>query len=475
MSLFKKSFKPATGSSGTGGYSGGVSPSGFAVGNAVEYCSQTHQRWITTSIKNVRTCGDVELERKPGYWMKPDEQKVALRLPTVAKNGGTLLADQATPAELEVTAATARSDAPEEATVPVTVPVAAPEPSRARVSRSPAPQDRAASPAPAKARLARCSTLSPARQALKGDVPATTCFVASPSWDAGEVVPGLWVGSLAAAQSDSDLLARGISRVVTIATRLKPNAMWAHNESTAIEVRLVDIDDHPMADFLGEIPPVVRRIDDVMRNRKKGTNDGVLVHCASGVSRSAAACAAWLMMRKHLSAEDALQVVKNARPEAKPNFGFVQCLQLLEESQNDLDLACDRWDRANQASRRDQEVSSFRKVAEDLLDRSNTLEEAFWQQRESEEGSGGQKTDELRKQMEQLLTELAAAEPTRTVDDSVARSIRGAAVDKMSRLFSKLGGNPAVAIRSGTPVRKSIISRRINSKETNTKDSHGTS
>lgn len=52
----------------------------------------------------------------------------------------------------------------------------------------------------------------------------------------------------------------------------------------------------------------------------------VLVHCQAGVSRSATICMAYLMKKVGLTFIQAYACVKEARPVASPNWGFVEQL-----------------------------------------------------------------------------------------------------------------------------------------------------
>ncbi|NWI71708.1 DUS19 phosphatase, partial [Todus mexicanus] len=60
---------------------------------------------------------------------------------------------------------------------------------------------------------------------------------------------------------------------------------------------------------------------------KAKSQDGVvLVHCNAGVSRAAAVVIGFLMHSERLSFARAFSVVKNARPAACPNPGFMEQL-----------------------------------------------------------------------------------------------------------------------------------------------------
>lgn len=60
----------------------------------------------------------------------------------------------------------------------------------------------------------------------------------------------------------------------------------------------------------------------------RGSNQGVLVHCLAGVSRSVTITVAYLMQTKKLTLNDAYDYVKTCKPNISPNFNFMG--QLLE-------------------------------------------------------------------------------------------------------------------------------------------------
>lgn len=122
--------------------------------------------------------------------------------------------------------------------------------------------------------------------------------------------------------------------------------------------------DHPMADLLAELPEALAFIDAALYrhqmpphtdsgdsdNRKISNNEEkpregeeeeqrkgvVLVHCASGVSRSVSVCCAWLMTRQHLTYGEAITLIRVNRPNANPNVGFRTQLLALQDSGGDI-------------------------------------------------------------------------------------------------------------------------------------------
>ena len=56
----------------------------------------------------------------------------------------------------------------------------------------------------------------------------------------------------------------------------------------------------------------------------------VLVHCASGISRSVALVCHYLMKKQRWSFQDSIQFIRCRHPAAAPNSSFVQQLKLVE-------------------------------------------------------------------------------------------------------------------------------------------------
>ena len=69
-----------------------------------------------------------------------------------------------------------------------------------------------------------------------------------------------------------------------------------------------------------------------------------LVHCARGVSRSAAVCAAWLISCRDYSLVEALTQIRTAR-DVNPNLGFIAGLRAIEKCGGDIQKAQQRLTR----------------------------------------------------------------------------------------------------------------------------------
>mmetsp|Transcript_31270 Transcript_31270/g.72926 ORF Transcript_31270/g.72926 Transcript_31270/m.72926 type:complete len:368 (-) Transcript_31270:36-1139(-) len=254
---------------------------------------------------------------------------------------------------------------------------------------------------------------------------------AAQDWDAGQIIPQLYVGSIGAAQDCERLLEHGIVRVLTVAKRLQPEVAWTDAFYAKVKHTTVAIEDHPLEDILLIVPKVISIIDGVL----SGTG-GILVHCASGISRSVASCMAWLMVRRGYTASGALELVRTARKVANPNFGFMQALQLLEVTEKDVPAARERWKKANRSLKRGHYVAKFRKTAEALHARSKDLEEKLMalDLRSLPE----EEVQALLEELEDLSAKCEAAIPQDTIDDGVARSIRVASSHKATVMLGRL-------------------------------------
>eukprot|EP00913_Durusdinium_trenchii_P024253 g22771.t1 len=249
------------------------------------------------------------------------------------------------------------------------------------------------------------------------------------------------------------LEALGIVRVLTFGSRLNPSLEW--RADAKLSNRAYDIEDHPCADLLAVLPSAMREIDKIMKSRQEKFGDvgdekfeakpkrgsgkeqakgsepqeprlpAVLVHCASGISRSVAVCTAWLMLRQALELQEALQRVKKARPQALPNHGFVQCLQILEDEKGDLQAASKRWQKSNDISQnsRTRMVSKLRRKADDTAARAAKLEEELQGAQKGLDSPEGLAQLQLTvRRLRKLRKDIEQQRPRNTIDDAVASS-----------------------------------------------------
>jgi protein-tyrosine phosphatase len=163
----------------------------------------------------------------------------------------------------------------------------------------------------------------------------------------GEIVPGLWIGNLWSVKE----LAKMPDRRWTIISVLQSAKLSLYvqtavaemrNRNSEIEIQTEEwtLADQSQANLISaRLSEILELMDESIHPDK---NRACLVHCAYGVSRSAAICAAWLIARRHLSLQQAMEQIRVARSEASPNMGFVAGLRALEQCGGNIEDAQQR-------------------------------------------------------------------------------------------------------------------------------------
>lgn len=264
-----------------------------------------------------------------------------------------------------------------------------------------------------------------------------TAAAETEGWDAGTLnVDGkpirLHVGSLSAALDTQALMDRHITHVLTVACGLKAEQPGHINHLT------LSIPDHPNADLFQVLPAACQFIDLAMENPE----GGVLVHCASGISRSVSVCCAWLMSRKNMTFVDAVALVREYRPHANPNCGFQMQLRALDAAANDIPSASKRYTE----SLGGYEITAFmlkhRDASNAFHERADDLELDIKQECLSS-SSKEEKSVKLRtwqSQLTDLISEMDeynrnANNEALSIEDKPAKLIRKSAYEKCVRLL----------------------------------------
>ena len=88
----------------------------------------------------------------------------------------------------------------------------------------------------------------------------------------------------------------------------------------------------PARDYLNErLGPRLPEVASFVRDARKGSPDAkVLIHCQEGVSRSATAILACLMINEGMRLGDAMEFLKSKRKTVEPNATFIMELRILE-------------------------------------------------------------------------------------------------------------------------------------------------
>ena len=137
-----------------------------------------------------------------------------------------------------------------------------------------------------------------------------------PEQDCAEIIPGLFVGNERAATNQKLITQLNVQRIVAVGLGLSSVTI------DTIERYTVDLDDSVFADL-------DRQFWDAAEYVKESIDHGlsVLAHCRKGLSRSPALCVA-VLMKRGMSFEDALALVKSKRPQIAINPGFLRQLQM---------------------------------------------------------------------------------------------------------------------------------------------------
>jgi dual specificity phosphatase 12 len=136
--------------------------------------------------------------------------------------------------------------------------------------------------------------------------------------DLHEVLPGLWLGSQAAAAELDVLQSRGISHVVCLGSEA------FHLENTAFTyLQFPQLLDLPTANLLGVLDAACAFISEARQQQHS-----VFVHCVYGQSRGPAVCAAYLIRSTGSTVAVAAMQLTRVRPAVQINAGFVAQLQL---------------------------------------------------------------------------------------------------------------------------------------------------
>ncbi|KAJ1732997.1 tyrosine protein phosphatase yvh1 [Coemansia sp. Benny D160-2] len=139
---------------------------------------------------------------------------------------------------------------------------------------------------------------------------------------------GLYVGSSMAEVDKAMLDECGVTHILSVASHYVPS------HPSDFVYKIVSIDDLPEENLIQYFPECNAFIAGAIE-----AGGRVLVHCMAGQSRSAAVAAAYLMQKNALTAEQALDMLRERRPQINPNEGFVAQLQLFYDIGYDVSPA----------------------------------------------------------------------------------------------------------------------------------------
>ncbi|RDX46922.1 phosphatases II [Lentinus brumalis] len=138
-----------------------------------------------------------------------------------------------------------------------------------------------------------------------------------------QIIPRLYIGDLAAAESPEVLSSLGITHILSAMrgplALPSPSMVPQIPPHHRLQVPLLDT---PFSELVEYLPQTTQFIADALAR----DDACVLVHCAQGISRSASVVAAYFIAAYACSPEQAVQWVKHERQCAQPNVGFISQL-----------------------------------------------------------------------------------------------------------------------------------------------------
>ena len=145
---------------------------------------------------------------------------------------------------------------------------------------------------------------------------------------ADRIVDHLFLGPERAAVSAEYLAAEGIGRVLVISDTSRAY----FRDDPRVEYLIIELDDAPGESLLDVLPRAMAFMQPAPP-RPGSFGPNCLVHCVSGMSRSAALIIAYVMRTQGRGYEEALALVRARRPVVCPNPGFARQLRSLEPIQ----------------------------------------------------------------------------------------------------------------------------------------------
>lgn len=151
--------------------------------------------------------------------------------------------------------------------------------------------------------------------------------------DANQILPGLWLGSLASVRRHDLLIKAGITHVITC---LPYSDIAERNIEIpeGIQWTIVPVEDALEDNIFPHIETVVNTIGNALRMNKRhqGVRNSVLIHCFGGISRSPALAAAYVMWRLRLRWVAAVAYVRERRACVNPNGTFLKDLETFDRA-----------------------------------------------------------------------------------------------------------------------------------------------
>ena len=135
--------------------------------------------------------------------------------------------------------------------------------------------------------------------------------------DINQITDTIYLGNIEGAFDIKKLKSLGIRKVLTVMS-----AFGNHYNNHEFVHKSIEIDDAYDENVIKHFKECFLFMEG---------SDKVFVHCAAGMSRSATVVIAYLMWKKKMSLNDAINFVKKKRPVISPNLSFMKQLETFQE------------------------------------------------------------------------------------------------------------------------------------------------
>lgn len=131
-----------------------------------------------------------------------------------------------------------------------------------------------------------------------------------------EIIENIYQGNICSSFQKENLKKLGITHILTVGNYLP---LFYKDNFKYMCIKVKDKSDENLLQYFEE---GFKFIDDCINSGGK-----ILIHCAAGYSRSTTMTCVFLIKKKSITVDEAIEIVKTARPEARPNPGFKEQLE----------------------------------------------------------------------------------------------------------------------------------------------------
>ena len=133
------------------------------------------------------------------------------------------------------------------------------------------------------------------------------------------IIDNIYLGSQKSAVDKNKLFEFNIKYVLIVGKGMK-------GKFDKINYKIIEIDDSLEENLANYFQETLNFIDESQKN-----NSNILIHCVSGISRSASIVIAYMMTKHKINYEQAFTYVKSRRSNIRPNSNFINQLNMISK------------------------------------------------------------------------------------------------------------------------------------------------